>query len=373
MTTVFVAEALANKPGNAGGAWVPMSWVRGLQQLGLDVRFIEELEGEEVDPVAVRWFVDVTRRFGLDGLATLLHAGEAIAGPPVSELVGLAPEATLINISGHLRTPELLRAFRRRVMVDLDPGFTQFWHHAGIAADNVGGHDMYFTVGELVGTPGCAIPTDGIEWHPVRPPVVLSDWPLDSPREFDRFTTVAAWRGPYGPVEHAGRTFGLKVHQFRKFMDVPPRSDQHFEIALDIHPADRLDLDALRGHGWKIVDPRAVAGDPDSFRSYVQRSGAEFSVAQGMYVDTRSGWFSDRTTRYLASGRPALVQDTGFGRNLPVGEGLVAFRTLEEAVAGAADIAARYPEHCQAARRIAEEYFDAGCVLAHFCEQVGIE
>jgi hypothetical protein len=173
-------------------------------------------------------------------------------------------------------------------------------------------------------------------------------------------------------MEHAGRTFGLKVHQFRKFMDVPARSDQHFEIALDIHPADRLDLDALYGHGWKIVDPRVVAGDPDSFRAYVQGSGAEFSVAQGMYVDTCGGWFSDRTTRYLASGRPALVQDTGFSRTLPVGEGLVAFRTVEEAVAGAADIAARYPEHCQAARRIAEEYFDAGHVLARFCEQAGM-
>ena len=82
-----------------------------------------------------------------------------------------------------------------------------------------------------------------------------------------------------------------------------------------------------------------MAGDPDAFRAYVQGSGAEFSVAQGIYVETSSGWFSDRTTRYLASGRPVLVQDTGFSRTLPVGEGLVAFRTLDEAVAGAAEIA----------------------------------
>ena len=115
-----------------------------------------------------------------------------------------------------------------------------------------------------------------------------------------------------------------------------------------------------------------MAGDPDAFRAYVQGSGAEFSVAQGIYVETHSGWFSDRTTSYLASGRPVLVQDTGFGRTLPVGEGLLAFRTLDEAIAGAADIGRRYGEHCAAARRIAEKHFDSDRVLTRFCEQAGI-
>jgi hypothetical protein len=121
-----------------------------------------------------------------------------------------------------------------------------------------------------------------------------------------------------------------------------------------------------------VTDPAAVAGDPDAFRAYVQRSGAEFSVAQGVYVDTGCGWFSDRTTRYLASGKPALVQDTGFDRRLPTGEGLIAFRTLDEAVEGAADIVARYPEHSAAARRIAEEEFAAERVLARFCQEADI-
>ncbi len=122
--------------------------------------------------------------------------------------------------------------------------------------------------------------------------------------------------------------------------------DQTFEIALDIDPADEKDLVALRDHGWHVVDPRVVASGPAAFRAYVQASGAEFSVAQGVYVETQSGWFSDRTVRYLASGRPALVQDTGFSRNYPVGEGLLAFRTMEEAAAGAERIARDYAEHC---------------------------
>jgi hypothetical protein len=257
-------------------------------------------------------------------------------------------------------------------MVDIDPGFTQFWHDAGLAGAHVEGHDVYFTIGELIGTSSCPVPTCGIEWLPVRQPIVLEDWPIVGIGEGGRFTTIASWRGPFGSIEHGGRTFGLKLHEFRKFIDLPRRSDQRFEIALDIHPADIKDLEALRSYGWGIVDPRAVAGDPDAFRAYVQGSGAEFSAAQGIYVETRSGWFSDRTTRYLASGRPALVQDTGFSHTLPVGDGLVSFGTLEQAVAGVTDIADRYAEHCEAGRRIAEEHFDARHVLARFCDQAGI-
>jgi hypothetical protein len=373
MSTVVVAGALANKAGSGGEAWVRMSWVRGLERLGIDVRFVEELAGERTDAAAVNWFADVTTRFGLAGRATLLHAGEAIVGPSLAELEALAAETTLVNISGHLQTPTLQKAFRRRVMVDLDPGFTQFWHDQGMAGANVEGHDLYFTIGELIGTRDCPVPTGGIEWHPVRPPVVLEDWSAVAPAGLDRFTTIASWRGPFGPIEHEGRTYGLKVHEFRKFLDLPRRSGEAFEIALDIHPADDKDLEALREHRWQIVDPRSVAGDPDDFRAYVQSSGAEFSVAQGIYVDTQCGWFSDRTTRYLASGKPALVQDTGFSQTLPVGEGLVAFSTLEGTIAGTADIAERYPEHCEAARSLAEDHFDAGRVLARFCEQAGID
>jgi hypothetical protein len=201
---------------------------------------------------------------------------------------------------------------------------------------------------------------------------VLDDWPVSDTGEAERCTTVATWRGPYGPVEVGGRTYGLKVHEFRKFIELPQRSSQRFEIALDIHPGDDRDLRDLRDHGWAVVDPQRVAGDPDALRAYIQGSGAEFSAAQGMYVDTACGWFSDRSVRYLASGKPVLVQDTGFSRILPVGEGLLAFRTLDEAVAGADEIAGRYSEHSSAARDIAEQHFDSDRVLTRFCEQAGI-
>jgi hypothetical protein len=372
MNTVVVAGALANKAGSAGEAWVRMSWVRGLERLGLDVRFVEELAEAEIDHAAVSWFRAVSSRFGLEGRATLLRGVEAVVGPTLDELESIAADATLVNISGHLRAPTLMSAFQRRVLVDLDPAFTQFWHVQGIPGANLEGHDLYFTVGELIGTPASSIPTAGLEWHAIRPPVVLDDWPQAPPDGLDRFTTIGSWRGPFGPIEHDGGRYGLKAHEFRKLIDLPRRSDQSFELALDIDPADSRDLEALLDNGWRVVDPREVAGDPDVFRDYIQGSGAEFSVAQGIYVETNSGWFSDRTTRYLASGRPALVQDTGFSQRLAVGDGLVAYRTPDEAVKGSADIAGRYAEHCEAARRLAEDQFDSDRVLARFCEQVGI-
>jgi hypothetical protein len=373
MATVVVAGALGNRPGQAGGAWVRLSWVRGLQRLGIDVWFVEQLaESLGEDTRVAAWFRAVTGRFELADRAALLRDGESIVGPSVAQLVGVAAAATLVNISGHLTFPRLFGAFRRRVMVDIDPGFTQFWHEAGLAGAHVVGHDLYFTIGELIGSDDCPVPTCGIDWHPVRQPVLLEDWPVVASAAADRFTTIATWRGPFGPLEVGGRAYGLKVHEFRKFIELPRRSPHHFEIALDIHPGDERDLLALRNHGWRVADPRQVAGDPDALRSYVQGSGVEFSAAQGMYVDTACGWFSDRTVRYLASGKPALVQETGFSRVMPVGTGLVGFRTLDEAVEGAADIVARYPDHAAAARRIAEQHFDAKRVLAKFCEQAGI-
>jgi len=385
MSTIVVSGAIANKYHNGGAVWTRLSWVLGFRQLGFRVLFLEHVDRaacvdadgapapfERSDTLA--YFREVVEQFDLTGTAALIYDGGAkVWGMPYAELLDLAESADLlVNITGHLTHEPLLRRLRRKAYIDLDPGYTQFWHAAGNLGAHLAGHDLYFTVGENISTPVCSIPTGDVRWRPVRQPVVLEHWPVSAAGDPDRFTTIASWRGPYGHVEHEGRTFGLKAHEFRKFIEVPQRAAQTFELALDIHPADSKDLDLLLSHGWQVVDPRTVAPDPLAFRRYVQASGAEFSVAQGIYVETVSGWFSDRTTRYLASGKPALVQDTGFSRNLPVGEGLVAFRTLDEAVAGAERIVHDYDLHCRAARALAEEYFDSNVVLRRLVEDVGI-
>lgn len=385
MRIAVVAGALANKPLNGGEAWVRLSWARGLERLGFRVYLVEQIDprvcaGPEGEPrpfpdsVNLKYFRDVTERFGFgDRAALICGEGEEIHGISGAELTELAGDAeVLVNISGHLRLRGLFERFRRRAYIDLDPGFTQYWHVQGIGDPLLAAHDFHFTVGENVGCPGCSIPTDGIRWQPVRQPVVLSDWPVAERACTGRFTTIGSWRGPFGPVQHAGRTFGLKVHEFRKFIELPGESRHKFEIALKIHPGDRGDLERLRAHGWNIVDPLDLVPEPVAFRSYVQGSDAEFSVAQGIYVDTWSGWFSDRSVRYLAAGKPVLVQDTGFGRTYPVGEGVVSFTTLSEAVQRADGIMAEYGAHSRAARALAERFFDSDVALGAFLDRMDL-
>jgi hypothetical protein len=373
MSVVIVAGALANKPHNGGGTWERMSWVTGLRRLGCEVFFVEQIE--RATPANVEWFRSVTEWFGVADHAALVCGDDAhCAGLSRQRLLEVAGRADiLVNLSGHLTLPPLLERLHRKAYVDVDPGFTQFWHTDASTGFALGGHDFYYTIGENIGAADCPIPTAGLQWRHIRQPVVLDDWPAAGAGRPGRFTTIASWRGAFGPVSCGGRTYGLKVHEFRKVLPLPRRVPAAtFEIALDIQPADLNDLSALRGHGWYIREPGVVAGDPAAFRRYVQESAAEFSVAQGIYAETNSGWFSDRTVRYLASGKPALVQDTGFGRHLPVGAGLLAFRTLDEAAAGAEEVLSNYEWHCRAARDVAAAYFDSDKVLAQFLDEVGV-
>ena len=382
MKLIVVSGAIANKPLQGGEAWVRLSYVLGLRRLGYAVHLLEHIQPENCfdgsgrvvpfeDSVNRRYFVDVTREFGLADCSSLVPAGREAAH--AAELDELADGAdALLNISGHFTVDPWFSRFRRKALIDIDPGFTQIWHAAGNPAARVVGHDHYFTIGESIGSPECQVPTGGIPWTPTRPPVVMEHWTQQQPIPPNRFTTIANWRGSYGPVEYAGEIFGQKVHQFRRFIELPSHRPETFEIALAIHPDDHKDRAALEANRWQITDPRAASSTPERFREYVQRSSAEFSVAQGMYVQTQCGWFSDRTTRYLASGRPALVQDTGFSRHLPAGEGLVPFRTFQDAVNGAALIADDYERHSDAARQIAESCFDSDRVIGRLMEQIGV-
>jgi len=191
-------------------------------------------------------------------------------------------------------------------------------------------------------------------------------WPA-SDRGFSRFTTVGSWRGAFGPIAYGGRRYGVKAHEFRRIAEVPRRAGVPCEVALDIDPADAADRELLQAGGWRIAHPRRVA-DPSSFARYVACSGGELSAAQGVYVGTRSGWCSDRTVRYLASGRPAVVQDTGLGDTVPLGEGLLAFSTPDEAVAAAREVVADHGRHRRAARALAEQLFAHDRALAPVLE-----
>ena len=386
MARAIVSGALANKPRNGGEAWVRLSWVLGLQRLGFDVYFVEQIgaadcAGEDGGPAGFAssvnrsYFESVIGEFGLENRAGLLcEGGREAAGLGLEELAEAAAGADLlVNVSGHLTLERILAGPRARVYVDLDPGFTQAWHRDRDVAFAVPPHDHYVTVGLNLGAGACPIPDCGLDWVPTLPPLLLEHWPRQPPAAVPpRFTTVATWRSPYGRLRIGGREMGLKHHQFRRLIELPERvAGAEFEIALDIHPGDSADLERLRDCGWTVVDPLRVSAGPSEFREYVRGSGAEFSVAQGVYADTASGWFSDRTAAYLASGRPALVQDTALAE-LPLGQGLLTFSTLEQAVEGCERIAAEPAAHGTAARGFAEAHLDSDRVLGRLLATLGI-
>jgi hypothetical protein len=384
MTSVFVAGALANKHRHGGSAWVRMSWAEAFRELGFEVVFVEQIDERHcVDGAGtparfeqsanVRAFHAAVDAFGFRGRAALVCPDDGrVEGMARDELLARAESAALlVNVSGHLRWPPLLERLRRRVFVDLDPGYTQIWGAAGGDPAGLAGHDLHFTVGLCVGSERCVLPSAGVEWRPIRQPVVLDRWAPSGGGSFEGFTTVASWRGAFGRVSWAGRTYGLKAHEFRRFSALPRLAKERFAVALDIDTADAGDRQRLRAGGWELIDPARTA-TVDGFRRFVSASSAEFSPAQGVYVGTGCGWFSDRTVRYLAAGRPALVQDTGFSEHLPTGEGLLAFRDLEDARAGVRSIAADYGAHRAAARRLAAEWFAPEPALAPLLDATGL-
>jgi hypothetical protein len=382
---LLVGGSVAANYRNGGIAWERLSWVLGLRRLGLDAWIVDQLdrarcrwpEGAEQryeNCLNLAYFEKVVEEFDLAGSAVLVgDEGESLYGPAYDELLELAESAeALVNVAGNVRLDEVKRRSRLTVYVDVDPGLTQLWLASGAPVPRIEGHDLYFTIGENVGTPGCTLPTGGLTWRHTRQPVLLDEWPVGAEGRRDRFTTVARWRGtgPHGSLDSQGISLTQKAEEFEKVIELPRRVPATFEIALDIDPGDADGLPLLERNGWRLADPQVVASGPDAFRTYVQGSGAEFSVAKGAYAKTRSGWFSDRTTRYLASAKPALVQDTGFGDNIPVGDGLLAFQDLDDAVSGAQRIIADYGHHAAAAREVAERFFDSDKVLARFLEDV---
>jgi hypothetical protein len=250
-------------------------------------------------------------------------------------------------------------AIPRRVFVDSDPVFTQLAIAKGETwyVDFFRGFTRLFTFGANIGTAASDVPTGGLAWFKTWQPVICSLWHTDDPPRRDRFTTVMTWKN-----ESFTDVDGNKDREFVRFIDIPRQTSQRFELAVN-GPRD-----LLRGHGWSPIDAMGISRSPWDYREFIQGSKAEFGVAKHAYVGRRSGWFSDRTACYLAAGRPALVQDTGWTAHLPSGTGLAAFSTSDEALDGLERLARDYPVHARRASEIAREHFDASRVLPPFLE-----
>lgn len=380
--TILVAGSLAQRPGYGGHAWVFLQYLLGFRRLGWEVLFLDRLDdsmcrdrgGKQCsakDSWNLAYISETMSACGLGG-AWSVRCGDETFGVPRARVMEMAREsALLLNVMGFLDDAEILAATQRRAFLDIDPGFGQMWQALGLAKMFTG-HDAYVTIGENIGQPDCTIPTCGIAWITTPPPVVLDQWPVRGGAGCTAFTTVASWRGPFGPVEYEGRTYGLRVHEWRKFAALPLASGQNFEVAMELDESEKTDRALLESNGWRLLSPGTVAASIGDYREFVARSQAEVMIAKNMYVSTRGGWFSDRSICYLASGKPVLAQETGFSRNHPTGRGLLAFSTPDEATEGVRAINSNYAAHCRAAREVAESQFDSDKVLPRLLEKLEV-
>jgi len=370
---ILISGSIAGHPvGYGGNIWAFLQWVLGFRRLGFDVYYVEERQGkdlmdEDLKPAPfsksanAQSFRRLIDRFDLGDRAALLEAGtSAHVGLSREDMDKIAPDVDLFLNQFGAYTAALGRV-RRSVYLDLDPGHTQIWQEQYGVDMRLRDHDLYMTIGLNLGEPGCPSPTCGVRWEKTLWPIVLSEWATDDPPG-PAFTTVANWRD-YSWVEWQGVWYAQKAEAFKAVIDLPHRVSMPIELCLSIADSDP-DLPTLRANGWRVVSPRERVGDPDAYRRYIHGSRGEFSPVRPICSLGQTGWFSERSSCYLAAGRPVVMEDTGLGRHLPVGRGLLTYTDLESAARCLETVQRDYAKHALAAREFAREYLDSDRVLS---------
>jgi len=372
MTTVVVSpHHVANFPEGGGHFWVYMQYVLGLRQLGCQVYWFEQLDpGPETEQgkTALQIFSERMQMFGLrDNF--ILYSSEknsdqiTYVGRKAEEVDAIFRQTDLLINFHYAADAKILQRFKRTALVDIDPGLLQFWiSHNQL---NVQPHDLYFTIGETVGTPRALFPDCGLRWIPIRPVVSLEAWPFTYHPEARSFTSISTWEIEDWIVgENEAYYENSKRINYLRFANLPQNLEQELELALYLTDNDNDQRNLMERGGWRIRLSTEAAGTPAKYQSYIQESRGEFSVVKPSCIFFQNAWMSDRSLCYLASGKPVVVQNTGPSIYLPDGEGLLRFSTAEEATTAIEAINGSYLHHCKAAREIAEEYFDSQKVLS---------
>ncbi len=403
---IVVTGLIAQHPSLGGISWHYLQYLLGLRRLGHDIYYFEDsgqwpynFDGGASgnDWVSydcsenVAYLNSLMRRFGLENRwcyrFPIRNQWYGLSDSERRDVVNRAD--MLLNVSGSLEFPDHYRQVGRLVYIDTDPVFTQVKLARGEQdfRNRVDAHDVHFSYGECL---SASVPRTGHNWQPTRQPIVLSEWRTSTaPR--NGFTTVMSWTS-YKPLTYADKTYGQKDVEFYRFLNLPMTvrpirlelalsNIEHVNWRTEIENMPPIVSELMQGQpewssrellvhaGWSVVDATETCRDLDSYRNYIQSSKAEWSVAKNGYVQGQSGWFSERSACYLASGRPVVVQDTGFPAVLPEGDGIFAFKTIEEATAAIEKIEANYAREAKVARAIAEEYFDSEKVLTRLVEE----
>jgi hypothetical protein len=383
---VIVLGAMSKMP-LAGIAFITLQYLMGLKRLGFDTYYVEahartpsmfmKDKNEDTSLWAAGFIAEMMRRFDLgdDRWAFhALHADGQVYGMSAEALQRLYDDAEFIfNLHGStVPRPEHYRT-GRLVYVGTDPVEHEVDIHNGVreTIEYLEPHATFFTWGENHGHADCGVPTsDRFTFIPTRQPIVMDLWAPFRDAPADTFTTIANWRQPWRPVTLNGEVYHWSKHlEFLKFIDLPLRCDQAFELSLSGLEDEHRHL--LQANGWSVRESLGFTTDVDAYREYIGQSRGEFTVAKDQNIRLRSGWFSDRSASYLACGRPVITQETGFSNILPTGEGLFAFSTMDEIEEAIGRINADYEDHCAAASRIAREWFDYRVVLPAMLDHLG--
>jgi hypothetical protein len=373
-----------------GVSWDYLAYVDGFRRLGHEVLYLEDTgawfyhPGDQTfsDDIApnLRYLAAAFAAIGAPDIAWSVRAPDdvyyGLDGAAVERFCRSAD--LFLNLSGACWLRDAYRGARRTAYLDSDPGYTQakLWaaEHGCATEDQlfsvnlIHQHDRFFTFAENMYAPDCAVPSCGLEWRTTRQPVVLERWPVVFNEDAHAFTTVMSWSTEAARPVIDGVSYGAKDIEFLRFLDLPRHTDVELEVAL----SGAAPRDQLAAHGWRVVDAYARSTTMAQYRDYLQTSRGEWSVAKNIYVALRSGWFSTRSAVYLASGKPVVVQDTGWSAHYPTGAGLFAFSTVEEAANALAVVDADYRRHCEAARAVAERELSAPAVLERLLRDAGL-
>ena len=381
---VFIGSAfVAQYPQGGGNFWVPLQYLLGLLDQGHDAWWLEYLwtRGDHArDRAYIETFFDYVRGFGVADRVVLGYfptgskdepeGAPEYLGMSEADLVARKRDGLLLNMV-HSLTPPLREGFARTALYDLDPGPFQIWSRQWDMG--VGRHDVHLTIGMNLGAPDSPVPLHGVAWERVWPAVHLPAWPMQPvlPPGRGAYTTVTQWwSGSWAYLGEEAYDCNKRAG-FLPLMPLADRAGVRIELAANLHPNERDDRALLAAHHWRLLEPHAVAGTPETFRRFVQQSRGEISAAKPSYVKARAGWLSDRTICYLASGRPCLLEATGAEAHLPTSEGLRFFRTLEDAVDGVRAIEADYATASRAARALAEEVFSTRVTIPALLRAAG--
>lgn len=387
----IIVSGLAALQPVGGMAWHYLQYVIGLARLGHDVYYHEDTWAWPFDPVKNRNSEtgDYSAKFianyfdtyapGLADRWHYLHLHEQSYGMSNRKFLEVAGSADLfLNISGANFIPDTLNTRCLKVFVDTDPGYNQIllsekfeWSEfVDRWCQMVADHDVHFTFAENMNELDCLVPGLGWAWKTTRMPIVFDLW--DAVRESKPpvtapWTTIMSWNVFKGTVVHNGIEYGDKSMEFEKILCLPALSRVVMKLALG---GGNAPTKMLLDHKWQIVDAPLVTRTARQYQAFIGSSRGEVSIAKNVYVAMKTGWFSDRSACYLASGRPVVLQDTGFSRFLPVGEGLLAFNTKEEASAAIQMVEQDYDRHSQAALGVAREHFDSDRVLSRMINEI---